>query len=116
MSPESIAADVGEVLGVPLTVRHVALVKRAGMRSIGEALRSRGLSAPLRVRKVERPDDSEDWDLIGWGDVAGYLSRSTASAQMLATREANPLPVTRTVDGVRAMRADVLAWIQREAA
>lgn len=118
MSPEQIAVEVGERIDMPLTAKQVSIVRRAGMRAIGDALRELGLSPPARQQRRElleqqhgaEPDDDL---LTGWGEIADYLGRSLSSAQMLATRDVDPLPVVRTQDGVRASRAKVVQWIER---
>lgn len=107
-----VAAVVSEFLGAEVTGRQVGIVVRAVGDRLRVELERMGEVAKRReeVAMAQVPGT----DLDGWDAISSYAGLGLRTAERMAQREHDPLPVSRAFGRVGAVAAEVDAWLARQ--
>lgn len=118
MRPGELSDFLRDERGAEVTPRSVGRVTGRAGQLVYEYLRERGLIPEHRpYSRVEGSQESKvlGYDYTGWKEICDALAVSRNTAMRWAEREDDPLPVDRIGGILRAKRAELEAWIAREA-
>lgn len=117
-----LATRISAEIGARVTDHEIGMIAHAGKRAMRAALERAGELRPQR-RREERAREEEEmgrrdvpgFDLQGWVDISLAAALHQATCRKLAERKDDPLPVHDYFGRPVAIRAEVEAWIVRNA-
>lgn len=118
-SATQIAADLTDA-GRSANVELVSRVIQNARAVMQELLERKGLvpARPPRTSPVREESETMaapyGFDLDGWKDILPLIGMSEKTARRMMERPNDPLPVKPWVNGVIAVRAEILAWVGRQ--
>ena len=120
-SPAELAAIFREE-GRFVTPQQLGIIKSEFSKRVyaacdrkGWPLRSPAHSKAEKARHETEGDMAGQYEVESWKEIAGVLNRSETTCKRYALLDSDPLPVVRHLGRVAARRADLLAWIERQA-
>jgi len=114
LSRPEIASLLEAVCGFNVTAGDVWTVFRVGGNYVEEGLYSRGLISDRDMGLIDMVEINLPFDLDGWDEIAGALKMSVSAARRLQRRAEDPLPAKMLHGRIRAKKAELEAWYERE--